>query len=285
MAEPTAAWLTCRPAPALAHVVGRYIGYRAVGFPPGIHRGLPSRHQTFIVSIGAAIDVAAQTDPRQAPGRYRAVLSGLQATPALIRHDGNQEGIAVELTPPGCRALFGLPAAALWDTTLELADLAGPAGDELWERLQAGAPWADRFAILDEVLLRLLRADDPVEPALRRSWSLVAAADGTLPVAELARTIGWSRQHLARRFAAEYGLTPKLAARIVRFERARRLLEATPPPGLASPTIAEVAAACGYYDQAHLHRDVTAFAGCSPHALRLGDLPSFQDDDAARPAA
>jgi AraC-like DNA-binding protein len=157
--------------------------------------------------------------------------------------------------------------------------------DELWERLQGDAPWASRFAILDEVLLRLLRADDPVEPALRRSWSLVAAADGTLPVADLARTIGWSRQHLARRFAAEYGLTPKLAARIVRFERARRLLEATPARGIASPTIADVAAACGYYDQAHLHRDVAAFAGCSPHALRLGDLPSFQDDDAARPAA
>src|SRR6187397_306731 len=114
MAEPLAAWVVRRPAPALAQVVERYIGYRAVGFPPGIHRGLPSRHQTFIVSIGPAIDVVAQTDRRQ--------------TPALIRHDGNQEGVAVELTPPGCRALFGLPAAALWDTTLELADIAGPAG-------------------------------------------------------------------------------------------------------------------------------------------------------------
>ena len=282
MAEPSAAWVIRRPAPALAHVVARYIGYRAVGFAPGVHRGLPSRHQTFIVGIGPAIDVVAQSDPRQTPGRYRAVLSGLQATPALIRHDGNQEGIAIELSPPGCRALFGVPSAALWNTTLELADLAGPAGVELWERLQGDAPWERRFAIVDEVLLRLLQGDDPVEPALRRCWGLVTASAGMLPVADLARTVGWSRQHLARRFAGEYGLTPKLAARVVRFERARRLLEAAEP----HRSIAEIAATCGYYDQAHLHRDVTALAGCPPGQLQAGeDLPSFQDDEAVQPAA
>lgn len=282
MREPTAAWVVRRPAPALAHVVERYIGYRATGFPPGVHRGLPSRHQTFIVSIGPAIDVIAHTDPRQAPGRYRAVLSGLQATPALIAHDGNQEGVAIELAPPGCRALLGLPSAALWDTTLELADLTGSAGDELWERLQGNAPWERRFAIVDEVLTRLLADDDPVEPALRRTWGLITAAAGTVPVAEVARTVGWSRQHLARRFAAEYGLTPKLAARVVRFERARRLLEAPGSPR----SIAEVAATCGFYDQAHLNRDFAVLAGCSPgRFVASGDLPSFQDEELAAPAA
>src|SRR5262245_19989509 len=59
MDAPSAAWVIRRPAPALAHVVERYIGYRAVGFAPGVHRGLPSRHQTFIVGIGPAIDVVA----------------------------------------------------------------------------------------------------------------------------------------------------------------------------------------------------------------------------------
>lgn len=62
---------------------------------------------TLIVSIGAEIDVVAQTDPDQAPSRYRCVLGGLQASPALVAHDGNQEGVAVELTRVGCRALLG----------------------------------------------------------------------------------------------------------------------------------------------------------------------------------
>jgi AraC-like DNA-binding protein len=272
MPEPHTIWLARSPAPALAHVVERYVGYRLSGHAAGVHRGLPSRHMTFIVSVGTQIDVIAQTDPGQAPARYRAVLSGLQASPALIAHDGHQEGVAIELTPVGCRALFGIPAAALWNTSLELADVAGPAGDELWERLQEAATWEERFGVVDAVLCRLLR-DDPLEPALRRAWQIVAGSDGPPPVGEIARTIGWTRQHFARRFATEFGLAPKLAARVARFERARRMIESTPP----QVSIAQVAAVCGYYDQAHLTHDFAAFAGCSPGRLADGDLPSFQD--------
>lgn len=276
MAEPQSEWLTRRPAPALAPFLDRYVGYRLEGFAPGLHRGLPSRHLTFIVSIGPPIDVVAQTDPAQAPSRYRSVISGLQAAPALIAHDGSSEGVALELTPIGCRALFGMPGSELWNTSLELDDLAGPVGAELWERLQLAPTWADRFAACDHVLGRLLTGDS-VEPALARSWQLLAASAGTRPVSEIAATIGWTRQHFARRFAGEFGLSPKLAARVVRFDRARRVLQV---PFLS---IAQVALACGYYDQAHLTRDFTELAGVPPARLLADDLPSVQDDGGAAP--
>ncbi|MGO8883630.1 MAG: helix-turn-helix domain-containing protein [Streptosporangiaceae bacterium] len=59
------------------------------------------------------------------------------------------------------------------------------------------------------------------------------------------------------------GLTPKAAARVVRFDRARRLLQqrALRP---AQPVLARLAADCGYYDQAHLAREFRALAGCPP---------------------
>jgi len=276
--EPRAEWVTRRPAPLLSGLVDRYVGYRLTGFPAGVHRGLPSRHMTFVVSIGPAIDVVSQTDPAQGPRTYRCVVSGLQASPALIAHDGDQEGVAIELTPVGSRALLGVPAGALWNTSLELDEVVPAVRAELWERLQGAEAWADRFSACDEVLGRLLR-DDPLEPALRRSWQLLVASAGTVPVAELARSVGWTRQHFARRFAGEFGPSPKLAARVVRFERARRLLEA---PFLS---IAQVAAGCGYYDQAHLSRDFAALAGCPPARLLGEDLPSFQDGTDEEPRA
>lgn len=204
------------------------------------------------------------------------MISGLQAAPALIAHDGSSEGVALELTPIGCRALFGMPGSELWNTSLELDDLAGPVGAELWERLQLAPTWAERFAACDHVLGRLLTGNS-VEPALARSWQLLAASAGTRPVSEIAATIGWTRQHFARRFAGEFGLSPKLAARVVRFDRARRLLQA---PFLS---IAQVALACGYYDQAHLTRDFTELAGVPPARLLADDLPSVQDDGGAAP--
>lgn len=277
MDQSTVAWVRRRPAPALTALIDSYIGYRMIGFPAGVHRGLPSRHLTLIVSIGPEIEVVAQTDPAQAPQRYRCVVGGLQASPALIAHHGHQEGVAIELTPLGSRALLGMPARALWNLSLELDEVAGPLGRELWERLQEPAGWKERFAAVDDVLCRLLR-DTALEPALGRSWQLIASSGGTAPVGEIARAIGWTRQHFARRFADEFGLSPKLAARVVRFDRARRMLQQTP----AFVSIAQVAAVCGYYDQAHLTRDFVELAGCPPgRLLAEEDLPSVQDTGGA----
>lgn len=263
-----------RPAPPLRPFITSYVGYRLAGFPAGVHRGLPSAHLTFIVSIGSGIDVIRQTDPGQAPARYRCVVSGLQPRPAFIAHDGNQEGIAIALTPLGCRAVLGLPARALWDTSVECGELVGAAGHELWERLQGTARWPARFAVCDEVLARIVDADAAVVEELRHAWQALTRGGGTAPIGQLAADVGWSRQHLARRFAAEFGPSPKLAARVIRFEQARRMLQSAP----SFVTIAQVASSCGYYDQSHLDRDFAELAGCPPSAWLAEELPSFQDD-------
>jgi AraC-like DNA-binding protein len=84
---------------------------------------------------------------------------------------------------------------------------------------------------------------------------------------------------------------------VIRFERARRMLQSVPP----HISIAQVAATCGYYDQSHLTNEFTELAGCTPTQLlaeeglpsgpeRPGDegaesgtattgIPSFQDPE------
>ncbi|WP_194815368.1 AraC family transcriptional regulator [Nocardia sp. XZ_19_385] len=276
--EPTTEVVAARPAPELAGFIDHYLGYRMTGYEPGLHRGLPSRHLTFIVAIGHTVDVVAQTDPGQRPANYRCVLSGLQASPAAISHSGHQEGVAIALTPLGSRTLFGVPASELWNTSLEFADVAGPVGDELWERLQGPASWPQRFAACDRLLTRLACPDRLVTPELSWAWRTLVKSGGTTNIGALATGIGWSRQHLARRFGTEFGLSPKLAARITRFERARRMIERTP----SFVTIAQVAATCGYYDQAHLNRDFAELAGCSPTTWLAEEIPSVQDDPGLR---
>ena len=274
MDEPVTEWVPGTPAPALAPFVDAYCGYRLTGFAPGIHRGVPSRHLTFIVGIDRPIDVVAQTDSAQRPERYGCVLSGLQASPALIEHDGEQEGVAIELSPLGVRALFGMPARELWNRSYELADVVGAPGRELWERLHETRDWTARFAVCDDVLTPLVRGE-LVVPELRQAWTDLVAAGGGLSVEELSARTGWSRQHLTRRFRDEFGLGPKVAARVIRFERARRMLLGTP----SFVSIAQVAAVCGYYDQAHLDRDFAAFAGCTPSQMVREEVPHFQDEE------
>ncbi|WP_280221259.1 AraC family transcriptional regulator [Nocardia neocaledoniensis] len=268
--------VTAAPAPLLRAFIDRYVGYRLTGFEPGLHRGLPSRHMTFIVAVGPTIDVIEQTDPRQAPGNYRCVLSGLQASPAMIAHTGFQEGVAIELTPLGSRVLFGMPASELWDVSIECTDAHRHLGDQLADAVQSQQDWPGRFAACDRALTAAARTDALAGPEITWAWRALVRSGGTCEITPLADRIGWSRQHLTRQFTAEFGASPKLAARIIRFERARRMLASTP----SYISIAQVAATCGYYDQAHLNRDFAELAGCAPTTWLAEEIPSVQDPDA-----
>ena len=102
----------------------------------------------------------------------------------------------------------------------------------------------------------------------------MSAAGGSVEIGELAADVGWSRRHLSEKFKAEVGLSPKVAARVLRFERARHLLSMPTRPGLAA-----VATACGYYDQAHFTREWSELAGCTPTKWIADELPSMQDGE------
>jgi transcriptional regulator GlxA family with amidase domain len=96
-----------------------------------------------------------------------------------------------------------------------------------------------------------------------------------MPIEQIAREIGWSRRHFSQRFRDEVGLTPKSAARVFRFERACGLIKDQ------RPSLADVALACGYYDQAHMTREWNTLAGCSPSAWIASELPFLQDYELA----
>lgn len=260
------------PAPPLRAFVDGYVGYRVDGVPGAVHRGLPSRHLTMIVAVGEPIAVVAHTDPAQPPDAYHFALGGLQVTPALIDAGRRQEGVTVQLTPLGARTLLGLRPRELWNTTMEAEEVLGGAARELHERVQEAPTWAERFAACDEVLGRVLGGAPPLPAPLRHAWELLVASHGTVGVAALADEVGWSRRHLTQRFRDEFGLSPKAAGRVIRFDRARRLL-ASPQ----RPSLAEVAAVCGYADQPHLTREFARLAGCPPAAWLSAEHPFVQD--------
>ncbi|MEV6598445.1 helix-turn-helix transcriptional regulator [Actinoplanes sp. NPDC051346] len=251
------------PAQALRPHVAWYSGYRQAGVLPAIHRGLPSPYLTLIVTLDDPLVMVAHPNPCDRPDRYTSLLGGLHTTPALIAHDGRQSGVQVAVRPLGCRTLLGLPAGELSGVDIDAEAVLGVVVGELRERMNAAFSWPARFAVLDAVLTRQLR-EQPVAPELQYAWRAVERGNST--VEEIAGRVGWSTRHLAGRFRAEVGLSPKVAARVARFDRARRM------PG----RFADVAAACGYADQAHLARDFRAFAGVSASVLRAEEFRFVQ---------
>ncbi|MFE2855720.1 helix-turn-helix domain-containing protein [Streptomyces lavendulae] len=192
-------------------------------------------------------------------GRHEGgVVVGL--APGGVRGRGRAiECLQLRLSPPVAHAVLG-GAAELGGAVVPLGEVWGREAERLQERLRAAGSWRERFEIADAAVARRYEAGRAVDPEVAFVWGRLVAHRGAVRVERLAAEVGWSRQRLWSRFRSQIGLTPKRAARLVRFDDAAHRLAA----GLAA---GRVAAETGYADQSHLHRDVRAFAGVTPTAV------------------
>ncbi len=266
------------PAPGLQDFVDSYVGYRQAGVGPARHRGLPSPAMTLIFTLDDPLAVEAHPDGAQPSGTFETLIGGLHATPAIITHNGSQSGIQLGLSPLGARMLLGMPAAELAGIDVPAEDVLGPMAAEVQDMLRCATTWPERFAVLDETLLA--RAGQACHQAgagneVTYAWRSLLRTGGTVAISELAAGTGWSDRHLRARFRAETGLAPKAAARVIRFDRARRQLQRRASTGQPLQ-LAELAASCGYFDQAHLDRDFGLLAGCAPTSWLAEEFRNFQ---------
>ncbi|WP_405505991.1 helix-turn-helix domain-containing protein [Streptomyces cyaneofuscatus] len=272
MRDPTATRIDARPAPALRRYVRSYVGFDLRGFPAGVHCGPPGRVLTAVISLSGPLGIGTGVDDGSPVTRFDGVASGLMSRSVAIHHDGRQHGVQVSLTPLGARAVYGVPAAALAHRLVPLDELLGALGVELVDRLRAATTWVARFAVLDELLLRVVGRGDGdrlsrVCPEVAEAWRRLVTVQGRVQVGAVATELGWSRRYLTERFRDEVGLSPKTFARVLRFEYAHELATAHDPLPWAA-----VATVSGYADQAHLVRDWREFTGRSPTAWRRGEV-------------
>jgi AraC-like DNA-binding protein len=270
--EPVQEWAFARAAPPLRPFVHGYHGYRQAGLPPARHAGLPSPFLTLILTLHEPLVVAAHPDPAQPGGTYGALVGGLHTRPALVTHEGAQSGVQVALDPLGARALLGVPAGELAELDVDADAVLGPLADRAREQMLAAPSWPARFAALDRLLLARVRGTDGVLPApeVVHAWRRLRTSAGGVRVADLATETGWSPRHLGAVMRREIGLAPKAAARVVRFDRARRLLAGT------GATVADVAATTGYADQSHLDREFRRLAGAPPSRWLAEEVRNVQ---------
>lgn len=169
---------------------------------------------------------------------------------------------------PGMASFFlGGVAPELVDQWAPLEDLWGARGRRLGRELGESGSAAARFLSLSRALPHPERGLDSVKLAI----SAIVAAGGAVDLDWVARQARLSPRQFRRRSIEETGLSPKFLCRVLRFRRASALA--------GRLSWAQVAAECGYSDQAHLAHDFREFTGATPSGFTHDRF--FQDSGQA----
>jgi AraC-like DNA-binding protein len=255
------------PHPALREYVREYVGGSEEPTSALRRRELPTEIAPVILNFGAPFRLFDSRNPA-AFVEMRSFATGAFDTYALVGTTGRYTCVQVNFTILGARLFLQQPLSALANREVALDDVLGSFGRRLEMELYEAPTWADRFDLLDRVILARV-AEAAVPPAVAFAWKQLVCRAGQINITALARASGWSHKHFVAQFTEHIGLPPKVMARVLRFGRAAELLQVS-----ERGRFADIALACGYYDQAHFTRDFTAFAGVSPTALLASQLPN-----------
>jgi AraC-like DNA-binding protein len=248
------------PSPVLRNDVVEIIGYQE--YLAGHFRQIEfaSLVVPLIVSFGDPFAIGLG----RLPGKkdlYGSFAAGLFGGPVFIDSFGAASCVQVNFTPPGAYRFFDLPMHELADRMVALDDICGSEAIRLRNQLGEEADWERRFDLIEAFIEQRLAGDDRLPSATARAYSELVRTAGAQRIEAIAAKLDWSRKHLAAKFRAEIGLTPKTVGRMARFNRALRLARRRDDGGWAG-----IAVECGYADQAHLAREFSEFAGETPTA-------------------
>ena len=208
----------------------------------------------------AETHLVARFGPKAMNGLDVHVMGARQRARRKLLHRG-QKVVSARVRLGMHQAVFGVPSSASAERVVPLRDLWGGAADQLMDQLAATQDVREAASVLEAAIARRLVHVEAYAADARLALE-AARRLAKLRVQEVAAALGVSDRTLRRVFRDVVGMSPKEYARLARFHLALRAARASRVVDWAG-----VAAATGYYDQAHLIGEFRDIVGVTPGAL------------------
>jgi AraC-like DNA-binding protein len=252
-------FVTRRARGALAGFVDVLWFYDGPVQPHKMERLLPDGSMELVVNL--ADDEVRAYDCRDHT-RYERLAGGVLVGPRsdffVIDTAQQQTVFGIHFRPGGAFPFLRMPAGELHGQQISLGDAWGGFAVEFRERLLAAPTVEARFDLAEMALLRRLAKPLEFHPAVAFALREFQSAPHHT-VADLCESTGLSSRHFIQLFRRQVGMPPKMYSRVRRFQSAIRRIAAA-----GEIDWADIALACGYFDQPHLIHDFRAIAGLSP---------------------
>lgn len=195
----------------------------------------------------------------RAPARVHGVATGMfrRRLPPRGRVFG------VKFRPAAFHAWFGGRAlATIADRSVPIEEVFGAAGAAYARAIRAERTAAGCRAIAEAFFAPRVPALPPETRLLRDLVERLERDPSIVRIEQAAAIVGLSPRTLQRRFLARVGVSPKWVIQRYRLHEAAALL------AQGRRSLAQIAAAVGYFDQAHFARDFRAVVGAPPSAYQ-----------------
>lgn len=224
--------------------------------PPARERELPRGDVSLIVNLAGRHAIVDPKHPARETVFDDAWVTGLHETAFITASGGRAWLCGARFTVEGAYRFLGVAPREIANTLVHLDTLHGSSATRLVDEIRTAATADLRLSILGDYIIEQAARNCRWDVAVAWALNRISASHGCVPVASIAREIGWSRKHLHRRFVDQVGIAPKSCAKVARFHSALLALESVEEERLAS-----TAQRLGYFDQAHLAREFRAIAG------------------------
>lgn len=195
------------------------------------------------------------------PGAF---LTGPQRKPFLSRHFGSLKFISIFVRPVATSSFLREESAHVQDTVIDAFDIWGIQWCRIERQIRDASSDSKRAELLFAFFRNCIHAPGT---STRLSNALRLRAMALNPRPDAVQQLAISTRQYQRRFSDEFGMTPKLFQRIHRLEHVLGHAIAT------SRHDSELALGHGYYDQAHMARDLRLLAG-QPITTLLNEVKS-----------
>ncbi len=207
----------------------------------------------------ACVDVTFDLTAIEAP---RAYVAPALDRPETYPHAAGTWLFGARLFPHAASLLIKGGLSQLRPGWNPLENFVGARAQTLALQIATAADDAHRTLLLDAFFVEALLTRS-VDARVTAALAAIFSSSGAITILEVARAGAVSERTLGRLFDRWVGIAPKRFARIVRFQHALRRLG-------GSLDGAQLATELGYFDQAHLIRDMRELFGAVPtEALSL----------------
>lgn len=179
----------------------------------------------------------------------------------FIESTGSNGAVLVYFKPHTALYFLHHPVWLFTNQHIEAGELFGTGWQREASRVRDARDKREAISLIEPLLLKILHRQLCIDSPVTKTIRALHQTHGTIPIEKILAHTGIGRRCLEQRFRLLVGVSPKVYARIVRFNYVLHLLSQTSRVNWSDLTYSG-----GYFDQPHLIRSFKEFTGASPAA-------------------